>query len=169
MSFAALAWRVLVCSAVMLRKTSGFTLVETMVIVAIIGILATLSVPGVQRAFKRAKAGRFVSDLRVLSGAFEQCRFENKAWPPDENPRMVPPKMVPYLGNFPFTTPTPIGGVWDWDQDVLGVTAGISVDGPDFTPAEMAEMIDAKIDDGDLANGSFRQTAGAIFTHLLEQ
>ena len=153
----------------MLRKTSGFTLVEIMVVIAIIAILASLAMPGAQRGMKRAKAARFMNDLRVLNGAFEQYRFENQSWPHDENPGVVPAKMIPYLGNFPFSSPTPIGGVWDWDQAVLGVTAGISVDAPSFTPAEMAALIDAKIDDGDLSGGSFIQTAGAIFTSVLEK
>ncbi len=153
----------------MKRALHGFTLVEIMVILAIIGILATLSVPASQRAMKRARAGRFLNDLRVLNGAFEQYRFEHQDWPPEADSREVPAGMGPYLGSFPFADDTPIGGAWDWDNDAHDITAGISVVGPAFTPTEMAEMVDAKIDDGNLSSGGFQQTAGAIFTNILEQ
>ena len=153
----------------MKRQQRGFTLIEIMVVVAIVSILAVLALPSSQRALKRAKASRFINDLRVLNGAFEQYRFENKAWPPEADPQEAPPKMIPYLGKFAFTSPTPIGGVWDWDRDAFDIKAGISVVGPTFSPVEMTEMIDARIDDGVLTTGGFRQTAGAVFTNVLEQ
>lgn len=153
----------------MKRRPPGFTLIEIMMVVSIIALLAAVAMPAFQRARIRSQAGRFLNDLRVVNCAFELYRFENKRWPSERGPRTIPPRMSPYLGDFPFLSPTPIGGVWDWDRGTFGIAAGISVDGPGFTDAQMAELIDARIDDGDLSAGAFRQTAGAIFTSILEQ
>ena len=62
---------------------------------------------------------------------------------------------------------TPLGGQWDYDAGVFGVVAGISVVDPTVDISQMQE-IDAKIDDGNLATGNFRQV-GTRFIWILEQ
>jgi prepilin-type N-terminal cleavage/methylation domain-containing protein len=55
----------------------GFTLVEIMIVVAIIALLAAIAVPNFLRARKRAQASRILDDLRVLDGATDQYAIEN--------------------------------------------------------------------------------------------
>ncbi len=45
-------------------KHAGFTLVEIMIVVAIIALLAAIAVPGFLRARKRSQASRILNDLR---------------------------------------------------------------------------------------------------------
>ena len=61
------------------RKSSrgGFTLVEIMIVVAIIGLLAAIAVPGFIRARKRSQATAILNDCRVLDGALQQYATEN--------------------------------------------------------------------------------------------
>ena len=55
----------------------GFTLVEIMIVVAIIALLASISVPGFLRARKRSQASRIVNDLRPIDSAIDQYAIEN--------------------------------------------------------------------------------------------
>ncbi len=54
----------------------GFTLVEIMIVVAIITLLASIAVPNYMRARKRAQATRILQDLRVLDEALDQYAIE---------------------------------------------------------------------------------------------
>jgi prepilin-type N-terminal cleavage/methylation domain-containing protein len=56
---------------------SGFTLVEIMIVVAIIALLASMAVPSFMRARKRAQATSTLESLRIIEGAKEQYAIEN--------------------------------------------------------------------------------------------
>src|SRR6185295_8069029 len=66
--------------ATMLRKLSarraGFTLVEIMIVVAIIALLAAIAVPGFLRARKRSQATKILNDLRMIDAAVDQYAIE---------------------------------------------------------------------------------------------
>lgn len=55
----------------------GFTLVELMVVVAIIALLSALAIPGFLRALRRVEAGRILTDLRLIVSAVDQYAIEN--------------------------------------------------------------------------------------------
>jgi prepilin-type N-terminal cleavage/methylation domain-containing protein len=59
------------------KKNGGFTLVEIMIVVAIIALLAAIAVPGFLRARKRSQASRILNDLRLIDGAVDQYAIEN--------------------------------------------------------------------------------------------
>jgi prepilin-type N-terminal cleavage/methylation domain-containing protein len=140
----------------------GFTLVELMIVVAIVGLLSAVAVPGFLRAGQTAQSNRFASDIRVACDAFIQFAAENGRYPPDCTPGVMPPGMASYLKKVSWDEPTAVGGSWDWDQGVFGVLAGVSVYQPSASAAQM-QRIDAIIDDGDLATGVFRaRSAGYI-------
>ncbi len=54
----------------------GFTLVEIMIVVAIIALLASIAVPGFLRARKRSQASRIINDLRLIDSAVDQYAIE---------------------------------------------------------------------------------------------
>jgi prepilin-type N-terminal cleavage/methylation domain-containing protein len=55
----------------------GFTLVEIMIVVAIVALLASIAVPNFLRARKRSQAARILEDLRALDNATDQYAIEN--------------------------------------------------------------------------------------------
>jgi prepilin-type N-terminal cleavage/methylation domain-containing protein len=59
------------------KRRGGFTLVEIMIVVAIIALLAAIAVPGFLRARKRSQASRFINDLRLIDSAVDQYAIEN--------------------------------------------------------------------------------------------
>jgi prepilin-type N-terminal cleavage/methylation domain-containing protein len=58
------------------KKHAGFTLVEIMIVVAIIALLAAIAVPGFLRARKRSQASKILNDLRMIDGAVDQYAIE---------------------------------------------------------------------------------------------
>ena len=59
------------------KSRGGFTLVEIMIVVAIIALLAAIAVPGFLRARKRSQASRVINDLRLIDSAVDQYAIEN--------------------------------------------------------------------------------------------
>ena len=55
---------------------AGFTLVEIMVVVAIVGLLATLAIPSYLRSRKRSEATQVLEDLRLIDSAVDQYSLE---------------------------------------------------------------------------------------------
>jgi prepilin-type N-terminal cleavage/methylation domain-containing protein len=59
------------------KNRGGFTLVEIMIVVAIIALLAAIAVPNFLRARKRSQATRILEDLRMIDSAIDQYAIEN--------------------------------------------------------------------------------------------
>ena len=155
------------------RQEGGFTLVEIMIVVAIISVLATMAWPSYMRARERAQNTRVINDLRVFSGAFEQYATENRGsaanyyWPPDQSPGVFPPEMAGMIKEERFAASPAIGGQYDWDEGVYSVKASISIFGPDASDDQLTNL-DRMMDDGDLTTGSFRQGPGRYLYVLQE-
>ena len=58
------------------NRRAGFTLVEIMIVVAIIALLAAIAVPGFLRSRKRSQATAILNDARILDGAIDQYAIE---------------------------------------------------------------------------------------------
>lgn len=65
------------------RNRGGFTLVEIMIVVAIIAMLAAIAVPNFMRARKRAQATRILEDLRLIDSAIDHYAIESNKKPGD--------------------------------------------------------------------------------------
>lgn len=66
------------------NNRSGFTLIEMLVVVAIIGLLSSVVVVGVGTARKQARDTRRISDIRQIQNALENYYSTNNAYPADQ-------------------------------------------------------------------------------------
>ena len=60
----------------------AFTLIELLIVVAIIAILAAIAVPNFLEAQVRSKVSRTKSDMRTVATALESYRVDNNKYPP---------------------------------------------------------------------------------------
>jgi prepilin-type N-terminal cleavage/methylation domain-containing protein len=67
----------------LMRKIKGFTLVEIMIVVAIIGILIAIAVPGFIRARSQSRMKSCQENLTKIDGSKEQFALENNKKPGD--------------------------------------------------------------------------------------
>jgi prepilin-type N-terminal cleavage/methylation domain-containing protein len=76
-------------------RSSAFTLVEIMIVVAIIGLLAAIAIPNFVRARTTSQQNACINNLRQIDGAIQQWALENgKAVSASVNSTVV----MPYLG-----------------------------------------------------------------------
>lgn len=85
------------------KNTAGFTLVEIMIVVAIIGLLAAIAVPNFAQARTNARRGTCINNMRLIDAAKEQYALENNK---DSSVTPANADLTPYLkGNAMPTCP----------------------------------------------------------------
>jgi len=63
------------------RTQTGFTLLELLIVVAIIGIMVAIAIPALQYALDKSKQRVTLSDLRMVSGALMQYNLDLSIYP----------------------------------------------------------------------------------------
>ncbi len=116
------------------RAKSGFSLAEMMVVIVIIGLLATLVVPNVVRQLGTAIKGKVKGDISSLSSAVDQFMLENSGSFPESleellNPadggqpylktKTIPkdPWKMPYMYDPPSVTGTGTYRIYTFGKD----------------------------------------------------
>jgi general secretion pathway protein G len=67
-----------------IKKSQGFSLLELMVVIVIIGILASMIVPNIMGSQERANVQKAVSDINALEGSLSLYKMDNYDYPTTE-------------------------------------------------------------------------------------
>lgn len=142
------------------KLARGFTLVEILIVIIVLGILAAIITPGFANAAEGARQTSFAQNNRAYAAAVDRFRIENSRYPVDSNTGTLPAEMIPYINPAEFSETTPIGGRWDIESFDSGVTCAVGVhfngDGQTRDDAYMT-IIDQILDNGDLETGRFQR------------
>ena len=85
-------------------RQGGFTLVEIMIVVAIIGMLASIAIPNFVKARTTAQMNACISNLRQIDGAIQQWALDTKQ---GDTATVTAADILPYLKNAVYC---PSGG-----------------------------------------------------------
>lgn len=108
----------------MKNRTQAFTLIELLIVVAIIAILAAIAVPNFLEAQTRSKVSRVASDMRTIATAVEAYAVDNNTYPYSESvggALFMVPEGYPRLNAVerPGGLTTPIAYMTDVPQDAF--------------------------------------------------
>jgi prepilin-type N-terminal cleavage/methylation domain-containing protein len=108
-------------------KRSGFSLVELMVVVLVVGLLAGIAIPNFQQALLKARAADAIADLQVIRVAVYAYVGDNYTWPADVSRGAVPAGLAEYLPeNFAFSNEHYVIDYDNWSNQAQGFV-GLSV------------------------------------------
>src|SRR4030081_3243553 len=92
------------------RSNRGFTLVEIMIVVAIIGLLAAIAIPNFVKARENAQLNSIFNNLRIIEGAKDQWALENKKGTGD---LPVDTDLAPYMKNSSYPPTLVVGETYN--------------------------------------------------------
>lgn len=96
-----------------MRRRSGFTLVELIVVIVVLAILGGVAIPKYVNYRRRSEAVRLATDIRAITSAIRQYQLSNNAFPPD-GLRTLPAGLGPYINGNPFATGSSRGLQFSW-------------------------------------------------------
>jgi len=148
-------------------SSRGFTLIELMIVVTIIGLIAAIAIPNYQRHREHAKVGRTAQELRGLSNGFYGYLAAYQTWPLDSH-LTLPPGMDEFINPQIWLDETPLGGHYNWEGYDTYPYVGLALFDSRATPGQLA-LLDNMLDNGDLNTGNFRLGTGGRPTLILEE
>lgn len=169
------------CASTPVQLHRGFTLVEIMIAVVILGILITIAVPTYRHFQRKSQNTTFINNLRIFTQSFETYAMKTGAWPQSYGAGIVPTEMSGggsgsgELRDADWTTGA-LGGQWKWDgwpshgqkptiQPWGSVSAAISIVNVNVDSSQMDEIA-AIINAGNTSSSrSFQKTADSPLTY----
>ena len=116
-------------------REAGFTLLELLIVCAVIGVVANIMIPALYSALYRAKAARIMEDYNLVRTMASQHYIDHSFFPAESGPGVEPPELASYLqGRLIWTHPD---YQYDWElwvdnsgnptQPSTGVIVGFSI------------------------------------------
>ncbi len=147
-------------------RRRGFTLLEIMVVVIIIGALLAMAIPGFNAVRERTRVSAFLNDFRAVKEAVNRYNLEEGGYPVDGGTGQPTPEFLEYIREDIIMDTTVIGG--NWTADVTNYTFAFGVTGYEVDD-EIIEQIDEGVDDGDITTGAMTKTGDGVFYFVIEE
>ena len=109
----------------MRTERAAFTLVEIMIVVAIIGLLAAIAVPSFLNARTKSQTSSCYNNMRLLDGAMQQYALDNT--------NALATSMAQLVGTNGYLRTTPVckaGGTYTLPADLLASKTSCNIHGP---------------------------------------
>lgn len=107
-----------------LREKKGFTLLELLIVIVIIGILALIIVPGLASGPKRARDAQRKTDLRAVKNALETYYNDNNSYPTGAYSGLGSTLVTAYLPSLPSDPKNAGAYVYSYTPSPAGCAAG---------------------------------------------
>ncbi len=148
-------------------KDGGFSLIELMMVLAIVGVVSSVALPVYADYSTRARLVETALKLGNWSREFRRWQIANDRFPNDSH-IVLPPeaKQTLNISESEWLAPTALGGSWNWEGPDGYAYAGIAILNPTASVQDIAQL-DYILDDGILDTGSFRQTPNGRYTFII--
>jgi prepilin-type N-terminal cleavage/methylation domain-containing protein len=149
-------------------RRGGFSLIELLLAVSIVGILAGLAIPNIRTVQFRARAAEVAGDIDVVRIATVSYNADMHAWPPDAALGVVPVELTGFLpSGFSFQ-----GNGYELKFENYDLPGGLPFD-PQTTRI-VAVSVTADVDQlsnaiTELLGGSIIATVGMTHTVLIDR
>lgn len=147
------------------QQHRGFTILEIMVVVLIIGVLLAMAIPGFQAVRERTRVSAFLNDFRAVTEAVNRYSLTEGVYPvgTGDGP---PADFYDYIRADVITNTTVIGGNWTVDASTYQFAIGVT--GYEASQNVIVQIDDA-VDDGNLATGQMIASGGDTFLFIIEE
>jgi prepilin-type N-terminal cleavage/methylation domain-containing protein len=102
-----------------MKNKRGFTLIEMLIVIALIGILASIVLVSLSNLQDKAKLAVAKTDLSSIAKALQMYDLDHNGFPPDVI-RAVPPGLEVYLTDGTWPPAVWAGSSYDWDNWDIG-------------------------------------------------
>ncbi|ADE55815.1 type II secretion system protein [Coraliomargarita akajimensis] len=144
------------------ENLSGFSIIELMVVITVIGIVAMLGIPNFTNIKHRTEATVTANDLRKFADALKVYNLQNGGYPATLSSSNLPDAVSQ---NLPAAWKN---GQYRWEYTSTDQYTFVLVYSLHFT-SEQAVRVDKIIDDGNIAMGNVKMApAGAGLVYIFE-
>ena len=91
----------------MKKQQKGFTLIELMIVIAIIGILAAIAIPSYQDYIRRSKVSELLNVASAAKTSISEYRITNGTWPADQTEAGFSDVTTKYVSQMVYSAGTP--------------------------------------------------------------
>ncbi len=156
------------CSKRTAKPLRGFTLVEIMIVVVIIGMLVALAIPGMKKVRENSQASAISNNFRIFAGAFQSYNLEQGVWPGSHwDQGTMPTEMDGYMNADDWVNGCPLNGYYAFNDPGDGTSVAIILAATDMS-ADLQRRVDEAMDDGDLSSGIIRGDNQSLDFYLEE-
>ncbi|HJQ97468.1 MAG TPA: type II secretion system protein [Candidatus Polarisedimenticolaceae bacterium] len=116
-------------------REAGYSMLELLIVCAMITIVANIAIPGMYEGIYRAKASAIMEDYNTVRTTVHQHYADHSFYPPEVGPGTEPPELTPYIQNrvrwthqdYQYDWELWVDGAGNPTEPATGVLVGFSV------------------------------------------